>query len=66
MILELLNSETLELSWNIEPNRIQSKRIEFSQYFDVFSSSIRLNRTQKDIEKFLCVLKVRFGRRKNS
>jgi hypothetical protein len=31
-------SETLELSWNIEPNRIQSNQIEFFQYLDVFSS----------------------------
>ncbi len=42
----LLYSETLELSWNIEPNRtesnsielVRSNRIEFFQYFDVFSS----------------------------
>ncbi len=31
----ILYSETLKLSWNIEP-----KRIEFFQYFDVFMSSV--------------------------
>jgi hypothetical protein len=37
-------SETLEFSWNIESNSIElvrSKRIEFFQYFDVFSSYVR-------------------------
>ena len=36
------NSETLELSWNIEPNRI-----EFFQYFDFFR--VRFDRT--DLKK---------------
>jgi hypothetical protein len=36
-------SETLELSWNIESNRI-----EFFQYFDVFSSSVRSNGIHKN------------------
>jgi hypothetical protein len=43
----VLYSETLELSWNIEPNRIQSNQIEFFKYFDVFSSSVRSNRTHR-------------------
>jgi hypothetical protein len=52
-------SETLELSWNIEPNRIlielvRSKRIEFFQYFDVFSSSVRSNRTHKNRSNTSC------------
>jgi tetratricopeptide (TPR) repeat protein len=42
-----INSETLELSWNIEPNRIESVRsnqIEFFQYFDVFR--VQFDRTE--------------------
>ena len=49
-------SETLKLSWNIEPNRaelnstelVRSNQIEFFQYFDVFLSSVRSNRIHRN------------------
>jgi len=41
-------SETLELSWNIELNRTEFNRIEFFQYFDVFSTTVRSNRIHKN------------------
>jgi len=52
-------SETLELSWNVEPNRTESNRTELNLndftwciwcIWMIFMSSVRSNRTRKNIE----------------
>ena len=51
---ELIYSETLELSWNIEPNQTESNQIQ-PNYFELvrsnqiefFLSSVRSNRTER-------------------
>ncbi len=60
-------SETLELSWNIEPNRIVINRIssieanQIFQYFDVFDRTELIKMIQiHHVESFKCI-KTEFG-----